>query len=353
MSRKNLLSSLTDRKLAASQAESGGEGNQKLTTGNQSPLSPAMERNRSRGAFGAITKSIDNLAERAASAKQLEARLLEGAAVIELDTDLIDASFVEDRIGDDAEAFAELVEAIEERGQDTPILVRPHPDREGRYMVVFGHRRLRAAKALARPVRAVVKELSDRDHVIAQGQENSARANLSFIEKAMFGANLIEQGYDRDVLMASLSVDKTAASKMLSVVNDIPKAIILAIGAAKNSGRRDTWYKLAQLMRDDKNRAVALGMIESPEFIEAGSDQRLAFLLSSIGTSKRKPAKMDSARQWTPTDKSVRVTAKAKGKTLSMEFAIPNGKAFGEWISNNLEGLYETFRQSGSEDKGD
>lgn len=343
MSRKNLLSSITERKLT-------GGNSDVSTTGDK--LSPAMERNRSRGAFGAITKSIDDLAERADAAKQLEARLLEGLAVVEIDPKLIDVSFINDRLSDNPDAFSELVDAIRERGQDSPILVRPHPEREGRYMVVFGHRRLRAAKALQRSVRAVVKELTNRDHVIAQGQENSARANLSFIEKAMFARNLIASGYDREVVMASLSIDKTNASKLLSVANDIPEEIVRAIGAAPNYGR-DTWYKLAQLLRDDKNRAAALTLIESTNFVESDSDQRLAFLLASIGTSKRKPAKAVSARQWTPTDQSARVIAKAKGKTLSMEFANPNGKAFGEWISNNLEGLYESFRRSESGKTGD
>ena len=66
-------------------------------------------------------------------------------------------------------------------------------------MVVFGHRRLRAAKQLGRNVRAVVKEMKDREHVITQGQENSARANLSFIEKAILtAANLARLHYDED-----------------------------------------------------------------------------------------------------------------------------------------------------------
>ncbi len=343
MSRKNLLSSLTERKLTAVNSEQ-----------NDAPekLSPAMERNRSRGAFGAITKSIDDLAEQAKAAKDIEAKLLEGSTVVELATDLIDVSFIEDRLGADGEAFAELVEAVRERGQDSPILVRPHPEREGRYMVVFGHRRLRAAKALQRPVRAVVKNLSDRDHVIAQGQENSARANLSFIEKAMFAKNLIDSGYDREVVMASLSIDKTNTSKLLSVANDIPEKVVRAVGAAPNYGR-DTWYKLAQYLREDANRAVAFAFIESKEFSEADTDQKLTLLLTSLTPPKPVPVKSIPSKQWVPSDRSVRVVAKTKGKTLSMDFANPNGRAFGEWISNNLEGLYEAFRKSETDNAGD
>ncbi len=137
-----------------------------------------------KGASRSILNSINDLAARAD-------KLVEGETIVELDPDSVDASFVQDRLDDDDEReFNELVAAMRERGQDTPILVRPHPSAPARYMVVFGHRRLRAAKELGRKVRAVVKDLKDRDHVVAQGQENSARANLSFIEKALYAAHI-------------------------------------------------------------------------------------------------------------------------------------------------------------------
>ena len=61
--------------------------------------------------------------------------------------------------------------------------------------------------------------MKDHEHVIAQGQENSARANLSFIEKAIFAANLARLHYDEDntVILTALSIDRTTLSKMLSV----------------------------------------------------------------------------------------------------------------------------------------
>ena len=108
-------------------------------------------------------------------------------------------------MGDDQEQYEELLKAIRERGQDTPILVRPHPSRDGRYMIVFGHRRVRVAKELGREVRAVVKAIDDKTHVVAQGQENSARANLTFIEKAVFAERLEGMGYERDVICSALA----------------------------------------------------------------------------------------------------------------------------------------------------
>lgn len=339
MSRKNLLTSFTERKLTAVNSTPNSESGS---------LSPAMERNRSRGAFGAITRSIDELAEKAQAVKDFEARLLEGATVLELDPDTIDVSFVSDRMVDDPQDFEDLVEAIRQRGQDSPILVRPHPGVEGRYMTVFGHRRARAAKVLGRKVRAVVKELGDRDHVIAQGQENSARADLSFIEKAVFASNLERDGYDRDLVMQALSVDKTVVSKMISVTKDIPADIIQAIGPAKNSGR-DRWYKLAIKYREGDASRRAGELTSTPEFQSADSDQRLELLTRHLENdkSKQKLAKTPYvAKPWAPADKSVSVAAKPRPKGFSLDLTERDAKPFGEWLSSNLDSLYEAFRKS-------
>jgi ParB family chromosome partitioning protein len=345
MSRKNLLRSLTERKLTAvnSTSDTQSEAESSLAS-----LSPAMERNRTRGAFGAITKSIDELAEKAQAAKEFEAKLLEGATVVELDPSTVDASFVADRMGDDYQAFDELVEAIRQRGQDSPILVRPHPNLEGRYMIVFGHRRARAASVLGRPVRAVVKELDDKDHVIAQGQENSARADLSFIEKAVFASNLEREGYDRDVIMAALSVDKTVVSKMISVSNDIPSDIIRAIGPAKNSGR-DRWYRIALKFRGEDVSGRAGELVESPEFQLADSDRRLELLTKHLERDRPKKTSArgrPTGKAWAPNDKSVSVVAKSRSKGYSLDLTERDAKPFGEWISSNLDSLYEAFRKS-------
>jgi ParB family chromosome partitioning protein len=346
MSRKNLLSSLTEKKLTAV--------NSAPAVDNPTSISPALERNRSRGAFGAITRSIDELAEKAQAAKEFETRLLEGETVIDLDPDTVDVSFVADRMDGDNGSFEELVEAIRQRGQDSPILVRPHPGVDGRYMTVFGHRRARAAKALGRTVRAVVKDLGDKDHVIAQGQENSARTDLSFIEKAVFASNLERSGYDRDVIMAALSVDKTVVSKMISVTNDIPAEIIKAVGAAKNSGR-DRWYDLAKKIREG---AVSVsGLIGSPDFKVASSDDRLEilarYLVGKPTNKEPAPAQRAATKSWAPDDKSVSVTLKKTTKKATVTLESADGPLFAEFITERLDDLYEAFRKSNMEAPGE
>jgi ParB family transcriptional regulator, chromosome partitioning protein len=184
MARKNLLADVTAEAPVEAQPAAIA------ISGSRAPSAFA-----GRGAPGMLTRSIGDLAARADAA---EARLTSGQVIVELDTALIDPSFVTDRMVQNDDAYRALRAAIWADGQHSPILVRPHPDVAGRYQVAFGHRRLRVAQELGRPVRAVVRSLSDEQLVLAQGQESSARADLSFIERARFAQRLEDLGHKRE-----------------------------------------------------------------------------------------------------------------------------------------------------------
>ena len=296
-----------------------------------------------KGASRSLISSIDEIASRANS-------LLEGETVVELDPGIVDPSFVKDRLESDDSGFDELVEAIRERGQDTPILVRPHPKVAGRYMVVFGHRRVRAAKALGRKVRAAVKDLKDREHVIAQGQENSARANLSFIERARFAANLTNLHYDEDgaTVLAALTVDRATLSKMLSVAA-LPSNILDAIGAARAVGR-DRWYELKLLLDNPSLLTAALNFIREPELPAQSSDDRFNSLIAHLKTARvdRRASAGTLKRTWKPTDGTLSGQIVSTGKRFNLVLTAKGAeaRAFGEYVSDNLNRLYEAFRQT-------
>jgi len=306
------------------------------------------------GALGAVTRSIDALAAKADAAKAIEAKLTAGEVVIELDPDMIEDSFISDRLVQLDAKFDELVEAIRLRGQDSPILVRPHPTRLGKYQIAFGHRRARAAKALGRPVRAVVKRLDDRDHVIAQGQENSARADLSFIERAMFAGRLEERSFDRETIMAALSADKTTVSKMLSVINRIPKTVVDAIGPALAVGR-DRWHDLATRFDAAENAARARDFIIRPEFVDAAPDDRFDLLGTFLaGRGEARPsAAAKPVSEWQGDSGAVKADIKAGGKKFTIALKAENGPAFGAYITKNLDRLYQAFQDETKLEAGD
>jgi len=97
---------------------------------------------------------------------------------------------------------------------------------------------------LGQPVKALVRDLDDAALIIAQGQENSARQNLCFIEKVNFARQMQEAGYDRRAMCAALHIDKTVISRMLMIAECVPVELIEAIGPAPGVGR-DRWLALA------------------------------------------------------------------------------------------------------------
>ena len=174
-----------------------------------------------------------------------------GDHVVELDPALIDPSFIRDRL-DDAKAaeFEAFQASIAEHGQQVPILVRPSSQTEGRYQVAYGHRRLEALQRLGRPVKAIVKHLTDEQLVVAQGRENLERRDLSFIERALFAARLEDHGFARSALTAALAVHKGNLSTMISVARSVPEELIVAIGPAPKVGR-PRWEQLAESSNKD------------------------------------------------------------------------------------------------------
>ncbi len=300
---------------------------------------PAVLEYTAKGASRSILNSLDEIAARAD-------KLAEGETIVELDPELVDVSFVRDRRTDDEQEFQELLAAIQQGGQNSPILVRPHPTKPGRYMTVFGHRRLRVAKELDRKVRAIVKEMADRDHVLALGQENSARANVPFIEKALFAADLSRLHYDDDnaTVLSALSIDRTTLSKMLSVAA-LPAAVLEAVGEAKAIGRY-RWYELKLLLDNPANQQRAAEIVGQEGFSSLASDERFHALVRHL---KAKPARKRTEadiRAWNARDSALSAELVAEGKkfTLALKAKSSDARAFGAFLSDNLDRLYEEFR---------
>lgn len=329
MARKNLLASVTAA--VAPVADSGGRAEYAK-----------------RGASRSMMQSLDEMAENSM-------RLLDGETVVSLDPTVLDGSFVADRLEDGDEEYRELREAIRGSGQSSPILVRPHPETSGRYMIVFGHRRAKVARDLGINVRAVVKPMEDIAHVIAQGQENTARANLSFIEKALFAKKLSDAGMTKDTIKAALTVDDTLLSRMLSVAETVPSAVLDAVGAAKGVGR-DRWEDLKKLVQVPANAARAVEMATCEEFSGAGSDQRFDLLLNSLKRTSKKPKKGGvgpKAKSWALSGKSISVITKDTGKAFTLALKAKDASRFGAYLTENLEQLYRAFRESDGKQPGD
>ncbi len=123
--------------------------------------------------------------------------LKEGDRIIDIDVNDIAPSPIQDRFDGSYEesAIAEIVDSMRERGQIVPGLVRPLDNGMHHYQIVFGRRRWNAAKQLGLPFRAVVKELTDEQAIVYQGEENTNREDLTFLEKCLLRMNRKQQAF--------------------------------------------------------------------------------------------------------------------------------------------------------------
>jgi ParB family chromosome partitioning protein len=128
-----------------------------------------------------------------------------------------------------------------------------------------------------------VQVLSDTELVIAQGKENAERRNLSFIERALFAANLDDKGFDRTTINSALAVHSAETTRLLGVATSVPSDIIASIGPAPKAGRT-RWMELANHLAAPKALEVAEQTVQQPLFKRLGSDARFEALITSLRT---------------------------------------------------------------------
>ena len=277
-------------------------------------------------------------------------------AVREISVDVIEENGPKDRLTfTDADVVA-LAESIKAHGQQVPIMVRPIADKPGHYRIVYGRRRLRALQSLGIPAKALVRSLSDEEAILAQGQENTQRLDPSFIEKALFAAELATSGYEQAIILDALAVDKPMLSRMTKVARSIPKPVIEQIGSAHGIGRR-RWEELADQSR---NEGLDLEQITAALQLDAtkSSDDRFSMISDAI-TQALKP-KAAGKQALSPTlsiklsDGTALAEVKETARALTFKLSKSDAPEFAQWMRNNAEAeltrLYEAWQ---SEQKSD
>ena len=291
------------------------------------------------GSLKAMGLTLKSLSDEADEARALKAQLATGAQVVDLDPHLVDPSFVRDRLAEpEGEAFERFKASLAADGQQVPILVRPAPNNEGRYQAAYGHRRLAALRALRQPVKAVVRDLTDEQLIVAQGKENSDRRDLSFIERALFAARLEDRGFSRAAITAALSLQKGNLSTMISVARSIPEPLIVAIGPAPKVGR-PRWEQLATLIVND-GRKWRLA-IADPDFVTAESDSRFERILKSL-VQRAEVRTTDVVRDQDGTPLAMVNHGKGRVRLTIESRHVPE---FGDWLIVQLPEIYASFRR--------
>lgn len=281
--------------------------------------------------------------------------------VWDLDPNDITDTRISDRL-DPADVY-DLRDAIDTNGQTVPILVRRHPTETGRYLLVYGRRRLEAIRMSDKvdKVRALVASMDEETAVKSQISENMARRDLSFIEKALFAQELVQSGFGNQSQVAEvLTVTKSSVSMALAIVEMLGADLVRAIGPAHGIGRprwealgkaieanaldRETLADVAHNVFTQADVALVQGTAPTdPAEVSVNAFEAVVTAVGSAAATASKAAspapKKAAARRTTLTiagKPGGTIQASNKGVSLNIQ-----GGAFADWLEVEGQTLIE------------
>jgi ParB family transcriptional regulator, chromosome partitioning protein len=294
--------------------------------------------------LGAMTEQSHRAAQHA---EEIQRQLATGEHVVSIDTNLIDPSPIRDRIDDPNSAYeAQFREEIATDGQKVPVLLRPNNAQQGRFITVYGHRRIAAVRVAGKPVLAIVRNLTDEEALIEQGRENNARLNTSFIEKSLYAKRLRQAGMTNVKIAEALSISKTLVTFTFAAVESLSDDIVLAIGPAPEVGRR-RWEQLAEANQKAPQawRAIAA----EPSFAALPSNERFQKMFDKLTAKPATTKSPGSPNRISDLDGEYAVVRRsAKG---DVALTLPKGPTprvdrltFPDWLEQRLASIREDWR---------
>lgn len=184
----------------------------------------------------------------------------------------------------DEDALAELAQSIAQRGLIQPIVVRP---RNGRYQIVAGERRWRAAQqAGVHELPVIVRDFSDPETLEVALLENIQRQDLNAIEEAEGYQRLIDEyGHTQEALGKLVHKSRSHVANLLRLL-ELPARVRRMVAA----GELSMGHARALVSAEDPERLA-------DEVVRRGLSVRDAEKLVRIGRPDRPraPGRLSSA----------------------------------------------------------
>ena len=142
-----------------------------------------------------------------------------------------------------------------ERGQLQPILLRRHPDHRGRWIIVAGERRWRAAASLGWASLLAIEH--DGDPEVTSLLENLQRVDLAVVEEARGLRSLMDaKGWTQSQVAEAVGRSKGELSAVLRVLS-LPPAILEQVLTSEPGIPRNTLIELARIRDPDELARLA------------------------------------------------------------------------------------------------
>lgn len=187
-----------------------------------------------------LKKAVDNFKNKGEMAKIAS----KAGAFYDFDINIINPDPNQPRKNFDETALQELADDIKKNGLIQPIVVRDDLEHPGKFIVVAGERRLKAAKmAGLTKIRSIVGTYDDSQLGYVQIAENAKRDDLKFYELAEFIVSRSELGEKQTEIAEKLGISKSQLS-LYMIWKDAPEFL----KAAKNKfSSIRTFFDVAKL----------------------------------------------------------------------------------------------------------
>lgn len=160
-----------------------------------------------------LKKSIENFKGKGDYAKLTS----KSGSFYDFDVDIISPDPNQPRKNFDETALQELADDLKKNGLIQPIVVRDDPDNVGKFIVVAGERRLKAAKLAGfKKIRSILSTYDSSQLGYVQIAENAKRDNLKFYEMAEFIVSRADAGEKQADIAEKLGISKTRTSEYMS-----------------------------------------------------------------------------------------------------------------------------------------
>lgn len=153
-----------------------------------------------------LKKSIENFKGKGDYAKLTS----KSGSFYDFDVDIISPDPNQPRKNFDETALQELADDLKKNGLIQPIVVRDDPDNVGKFIVVAGERRLKAAKLAGfKKIRSILSTYDNSQLGYVQIAENAKRDNLKFYEMAEFIVSRANAGEKQADIAEKLGTSKS------------------------------------------------------------------------------------------------------------------------------------------------
>lgn len=168
-----------------------------------------------------LKKSIENFKGKGDYAKLTS----KSGSFYDFDVDIISPDPNQPRKNFDEDALQELADDLKKNGLIQPIVVRDDPDNVGKFIVVAGERRLKAAKLAGfTKIRSILSTYESSQLGYVQIAENAKRDNLKFYEMAEFIVSRSDAGEKQADIAEKLGTSKSQVN-LYMIWKDAPELL--------------------------------------------------------------------------------------------------------------------------------